>query len=476
MQYALAVPTQNGGSRAGGGGVRRISIHADSASVDLVLSAAVPIGSLIPPIVDVLHRRADFRPGPVAVRYQLSIPASTVLDASKTLAQLGIRDGTVLLLTRSSTELMAPRFDEAAEAVSASVAALVRRWTQRVSRLAGSLTAMWLAAVTAAILIRTAFCANDTHRTAGVGVAATITLLTLPAAAIAYRGFQEKSGGLVLGLLATGFAALAGLLAVPGGPGAPNMLFAAAAAAASAAIMRVIAGCSMAFDALLIFSVTGAAAASVGAITAIPWAAIGAAFAAMSLAVIEASAPVSIMLARLSALTADPTADTSFTDPHRLNTKAIRAHTWLTTLITAFSASAALGAGGTALGSCLSGGPRSPGLVFAALTGSVLLLRARAHRDPARSAPLFISGTAILSAGLVAASVAYPKHTPHIAAVSISLSAVALCLGFVDDRAVGSPIARRALELLEYFAFATIAPLAFWLCGLYGAARSLNLS
>jgi hypothetical protein len=56
------------------------------------------------------------------------------------------------------------------------------------------------------------------------------------------------------------------------------------------------------------------------------------------------------------------------------------------------------------------------------------------------------------------------------------LGAAALCLGFVHDTTVVSPIARRCVELMEYFAFATIAPLAFWLCGLYGAARSLNLS
>ena len=54
MQYALAVPTQIGQSRPGSGGLRRLSIQADAATVDLVLSAAMPIGSLIPPIVDVL--------------------------------------------------------------------------------------------------------------------------------------------------------------------------------------------------------------------------------------------------------------------------------------------------------------------------------------------------------------------------------------------------------------------------------------
>ena len=34
--------------------LRRVSVYADSLHVDLVLSAVVPVGSLIPPIVDTL--------------------------------------------------------------------------------------------------------------------------------------------------------------------------------------------------------------------------------------------------------------------------------------------------------------------------------------------------------------------------------------------------------------------------------------
>jgi hypothetical protein len=38
-----------------------------------------------------------------------------------------------------------------------------------------------------------------------------------------------------------------------------------------------------------------------------------------------------------------------------------------------------------------------------------------------------------------------------------------------------SPIGRRSVELLEYLALAVVVPLACWICGLYGAARSMNL-
>jgi type VII secretion integral membrane protein EccD len=212
------------------------------------------------------------------------------------------------------------------------------------------------------------------------------------------------------------------------------------------------------------------------AITSIPPQAIGAAVTAISLAFVEASAPLSVTLARLSPPMADAGADVSFSSSHLLNAKAIRAHAWLTSLIAAFSASAALGAIGAALAPFLTGESRFPGLLFATVAGGVLLLRARAHRDLARSVPLIICGTVTFSTVLVAAAVAYPQWAAHVAAVSLMMGAVALCIASIGGATTISPIGRRSVELLEYLAFAVVVPLAVWLCGLYGATRSLNLS
>jgi type VII secretion integral membrane protein EccD len=473
---ALAVPTPNGASHPDGGGVRLLSIDGGPTRVDLVLSAATPIGLLIPPIVDILTHSGGFRPGPLAVHYQLSLPGCPALDPSKTLAQLGIRDGAALLLTSSLTELMVPRFADEAEAVSASVSAMEWRWTRRRARLVGLLVTTWLAGVAATVLTGTVFHTKDSHRTGCAGVAVTIALLSLLAAAIAYRVSREQSIGLTLGGLATSFAALAGLLAVPGGPSAPNALFAAAAATTCAAAMRVISSHAVAFTAIVAFAATGSTAAMVAAITSIPPQAIGAAVTAISLAFVEASAPLSVTLARLSPPTAEPTADVPFSSPHLLNAKAIRAHGWLTSVIAAFSASAALGAIGAALAPFLTDEPRFPGLLFATVAGGVLLLRARAHRDLARSLPLIICGIATLGTVLVATAVAYPQWATHVAAVSLMMGAVALCIASIGGATTISPIGRRSVELLEYLAFAIVVPLAVWLCGLYGATRSLNLS
>jgi type VII secretion integral membrane protein EccD len=462
VHQALAVPTQSGG-------VRRISIDAESARVDLVLSASTPTGLLIPPIVDILARKGDLRAGSRAIRYQLSIPGGAALDPSKTLSQLSIRDGAIILLTSSSIELMDPTFDDEAEAVSASVATMQRHWTPRRARLAGSLITVWLACVTATVLIRHAFDAGGTNRTGCAGVAAAVCLLSLLAASFAYRFYRESSIGITLGGLAASFAALAGLLVVPGGLGAPNALLAAAASATVAAAMRVMSSHAVVFTALVALTATGATASAVAAITAIPPQAIGAAVAALSLALLEASAPMSIILARLSPSATDPDSDS-------LPTKAIRAHAWLTSLIVAFSASAALGAISAALAPFRSGELRFPGLLFATVAGCVLLLRARAHPDLSRSIPLIICGVATFSAVLVATAAAYPRCAAHTAAVSTMLGAAALCLALISDATTVSPVGRRSVELLEYLAFAVVIPLGVWLCGLYGAARGLNLS
>lgn len=461
------------GARAAGAELRRISVCADAVSVDLALPAAVPIASLMPPIVDILATEYRHRGEPVPAWHRLSLPGDAALDVSKTLAQLGIRDGSTLVLTGPSTELTAPRFDDVAEAVSMSLAETARPWTRRATRLTGAIVASWLAGAGALVLIRTAFDTADARRVSTAGVAAAIGCIALLASAVAYRGFRDAIAGLTLGLLASGFAALTGLLAVPGGPGAPNALLAAMAAAATSAIAVRVTGCgSTVFIALSCFAMVAAAAALVGAVTAESPQAIAAASAAISLALIELSARVSILLAGLS-----PEGDAEEpADSHRLKAKALRAHSLLTSLVAAFAAAAALGAIGTAAAAHSASRPRLLGIAFATVVGGVLLLRARAHGNLARSVPLIVSGTATLSVAFVVAATAGPLQPPWVAAVTATLATAALCLGFIAPALTFSPVVRRGVDLLEYLALAAIVPLVCWICGLYGAARGLSLS
>ncbi|MCV7333019.1 type VII secretion integral membrane protein EccD [Mycobacterium cookii] len=442
-----------------------MTVHADSVRADLALPESVPLGSLLPAIVDIISGKRGFQAGRVAARYQMSLPGHIALDLSKTLSQIGIRDGALLILSTSSAELAAPRLDDVAEAVSESLTGSDRQWAPRASRLTAVLVAGWLAVVGAAIVVRGV---SDAIRAETVAVSALTSLVGLAAGITAYRVFRENSAGLTLGLIGCGFAAIAGTSLIPGDVGAPNVLCAASACATSAAVMRVMSCHAAVFTALMGFGAVTATVALVGAVCSVPLRALGAGSAAISLILIEVSAPMSIMLAGLSSqLQSQPMLNSD-----RLKTRAIRARVYLNSMVGAFSASAALGAVGAALGPHPASGPL---LAFTALIGGVLLSRARAHRDLAMSLPLITCGTLTLSGASIAAATAHPLQSVYIAAVSVGLAAAALCLGFVNLSTKISPVGQRVAELMEYLALAAVVPLACWICGFYAVARGFNL-
>lgn len=455
--------------------VRRVSVYAGDAHVDLALPAGVPVGSLIPPILDIVAAQGP-RPG-APVRYGLSSPGRAPLDPSKTLAQLNVRDGTLLVLSASPTPKPKPRFDDAADAVSTSLAAQSRPATPGAVRLAGALAAGWPAVLGAVVLVRTGSGTDDVG--AAAGVLAGAGCIALAAAALAHRGFHDAVAGLTLGLLATGFAAAAGWLAVPGGPGAPNALLAATAAATTAVLALRITGCGTAtFTATACVALVAVVAALAAVGGAVPLRAVGATCTVVSLGLIEVSARTAILLAGLSPrLAVQAGTDRSRYAPEFLPDNAIRADAWLTGLVAAFATSAALGAIGTLIAVWSSaGGPRVGGIAFATLTGTTLLARLRSHPDTARALLLVVAGTATLGVGFVAAASAGAGRPVWIAVATVVLTGAALSLGFAAPAVAWSPVARRCAELLDYAALAAVVPLACWIGGLYGAARGLSLS
>ncbi|WIM87635.1 type VII secretion integral membrane protein EccD [Candidatus Mycobacterium wuenschmannii] len=432
--------------------VRRVSIHADAARVDAVVSAAEPVGSLIPAMVDALTQHTDFDAGHVARRYRLVVQGRVVAP-SKTLSELLIADGMSLTLTHEATAFLPPPCDDAAEAVSTEVAGIERRWSRPAAQSVAALVGGGFSVVGAMVLLRNGFGPDGGQRLGCVGVAATIGLLALLAAVTAYRVFSEQAAGLALGVVAVGCGGLAGSLAVPGGPGAPNALFAAAAAATSATVMRTIGCHTVIFTTLACSGTACTAAAFAAVITGGSPAVIGAGLAAASLAVIEAAPSISVALARLSA-----------EEPQH----ARRAHAWLTSLIAAPSAAAALGV------VCAASRMSTSATIFAVVVGSVMILRARTHHDVTRAVSLIVCGSVCVGAAFLAFAVAHPRHTLPVAGLCVALGVATLGLG--GNRVNVSPGVRRSIELVESAAFAAVAPLALWLSGLLGAIRGLDLS
>jgi len=385
------------------------------------------------------------------------------------LAQNGIRDGTVLVLSRSCAELPAPRHHDVAEAVSATLETGVPRCTGLQERLTGALAAGCLTGVGGLVLVRNALSPNVTRHAASAGIAAMASLLALLCATVAHRAYRDPVAGLTLSLIATAFATVAGLLAVPSIPGVSNVLLAAMAAAVMSVLAMRVTGCGgVTLTAVACFGIVIAVAALAGVLTAAPPHAIGSATVLASLALLGLAARISIVLTGLSPRV-PPGPDQETADS--LATRAIRADDRLTSLHAAFSSSAAAGAIVTALATHGTPG----GVALAALTGALLLLRTRTH-DRRRRLMSAVTGITTTAMTFAVASASVPQHGPWIAAVAAMLVAIAAYAGFVAPTTSPSPVLRRSGELLECLTLAAIAPLACWICGLYNAVRGLDLT
>jgi len=432
-------------------GLRRVSVHAGPAVVDLALPAAVPIASLIPSIVDILDGGGADRPGTAYRLSPLGVPA---LRASTTLAQNDIRDGAVLILSQSHADPPAPRHHDVAEAVAMTLDGDAQPWTKRATRLTGAVAAGFFTAVGVLTLIRNSCIGTTRDATATTGVAAATAVVAL---LLAHRAPRDAIMSLTLSLVATAFAALAGFTASPGPPGVPNVLTAAlAAAVASVLAIRLTNHGALTLTAVACFAMIAAGAAFAGVLTVAPLRAIASMSALASLVLLGIAGRISIVLAGLSP---HPSEDAHLAD------KAIRADAWLTSLLGAFSSSTAVAAIVTAA----TGAPNASCIAFGTATGALLLLRARSAFGKSRLV-LVISGTATIGTTFAIWSAGATGRAPWIAAVMVMLVAAAVYMEFVSP----SPLLRRCVELSEYVAMLAMAPLACWVCGFYGAVRALN--
>ncbi|MDD4867644.1 MAG: type VII secretion integral membrane protein EccD [Mycobacterium sp.] len=444
-------------------GLCRVSVHAGDAVVDLALPDGVPVGVLIASIADMVDGVVD---GAEAKRYQLSLPGGSSLETSSTLAHHGIRDGSVLVLGRSHPPPPVLRYDDVAEAVSAALDPAGRSQPPWPAWRVAAGTAGFLTGIGVLALIRNAGAVTGALPTAGVAAAASVAALA--GAALARRAYRDPTAWLALCLVGAEFAAAAGYLAVPGIPGTPNALLAGMAAAVAAVSAMPMSGCpSTTLTVVAGAAMSIAIAALTEMTTAAPLHTIGSVFALLSLAALGTAPRVSILLAGLSPQL--PPAGEP--DPAAVAIRAIRADNWLTGLLAVFASSAGAGA----LITVLSGAPRPQCVAFGAITGALLLLRARAF-DGHRAAVVALSGIAVVAAAFAAATIAAPGHGPWTAAVTAVLAGLAMYVGFVAPALPASPILRVGMDLIEWLALAAMAPLTCWICGVYGAVRGWGLS
>lgn len=432
-------------------GLCRVTVHADSASVDLTLPANIVVAELIPSIVDIVEGAT---PG---ARYHLARLGASPLPNSTTLGHNGVRDGAELVLSRQTPEPAAVRHDDEADAVSAALGRSAQSWQRKTAALA----AVCFTVAAALALIRFAAAAvphaDVTAATAGAAAVIAVTMM------VAIRPIRrDRIACLTLSLIATMSAAVTGLLAVQGRPGALNVLLAAMSAGVAAVLAIRVTHCNtVILAATAVGSAIAAVAALAGAVTGAPTQAVGSVTAFACLALIEVAPRWSIRLTGLM-----PDIDRDHPRPEsELNAKARDADSVLTSLRGGSAVAAAIAAVVAALAA-------HGAIASAAVTAAVLLVHART--DSAARAPLFATaGIATFTTTLVIAAIDLPRQAPWVAVLGSAAAATAIYLGFVAPAV--APVGRRGVHALGCIALTLAAPVTCWTCGAFGAARSLNL-
>jgi type VII secretion integral membrane protein EccD len=264
-----------------------------------------------------------------------------------------------------------------------------------------------------------------------------------------------------LSVIAVMFGAIAGFLAVPDRPSTANALLASAVALASSILLvRVTRRGALCLTALATTAALTAAATACGAAWALPITTTGAVLAALALGALGASPRLAIAAAGLAH------ADDDFAES---TPQATEAHRSLTGLVGGSAAAAALGA--ALVASAIPSGTIA--VLFAAVVGLVMVLRARTHADMRRRITLVAAGMTAVAASGAAFVISHPGQADWVSVVAIAAGIGMLGRGF------GAPenlLARRAVDVVEYVALAAVLPLACWVGDLYGLVRGLSLS
>ncbi len=144
--------------------------------------------------------------------------------------------------------------------------------------------------------------------------------------------------------------------------------------------------------------------------------------------------------------------------------------------LTGIVAAATVGAMvGTYLAVDVSNGFFWQGTVFAITVAAVLCLRGRSHYDLVQSATL-IGGGLLTGSALIAKTAASLDDWRVNAALGlVVLTALIVGCGLIAPRLKFSPVMRRQIEILEFIAIGMLFPLCAWIIRLYSFFRELRV-
>ena len=477
----------------------RVSVLAPRTRVDVALPPDVPLADLLPVLLDMTGESAGGTRGGGSGgggAWTLAPLGQGTVDPSRTLASLGVLDGDQLVLRRRADAAPPPLFDDVVDAVAEATPASYRAWGPGLARVLG-LCGLGLGLASAVLALVVAGRGPGTAGGVGTAVVAGVAALgALAAAAVGTRVVDGTAAGSVLAAGAVALAGVAGVAAVPWtAPGGETSL-AATAGAPQLLLGAVLAGV-VAAASLMVLGRAGraGAAALLGALTAtvlvVPAVGIatvvdagdaaGVAAGAGALALVASALlpRTGIALARVPLPRVPASADELADDPgvaeHAdIERRADRAHAALSGLV--------LGCGAVTAGAVAvlalapPGGWRGvAGWALAVLLTLLLALRSRTYANGVQAVALLVCallGGAGLIVGwlLVAPPLVAMLAVP---AVALAAGAGALVLGVVVPRRRFSPVARRAVDIVEAVGIAAVLPVALAVMDLYTAMRLL---
>jgi type VII secretion integral membrane protein EccD len=447
----------------------RVTVLAPRATVDLALPADVPVAELVPMMLDLVGEPVfGVRP----MSWRLTGAAGAPLPPAASLAELGVPDGELLRLAPDVPPPPPPVFDDPVDALASRAGGAPddRRFTA--------------AALLLVVAAGAALLAAGSPDTA-VLRAVVATLATGAAVGLAARSARVEPevhtllAGRTAALAAVPFAAAAGWAALPGSSATAQVLLATAAAgtvaAAAQIALRVVAP-------VLVAVVVAAVPVGLGAVAVLrfesPPSSVAAALGALAVVVGPLLPRVALRLAGLprpvvpadASELVDADSGPDVLPPDEFAERSDLARGYLAGLAGGCAAVAVAGA----LPAAGAGGWAGPAL--ACVIVAVLALRARGFADPAPARTLL--GCAVVGlAGLAILTAVRPEPLPGLIATGVVLVVAGIGLVAIGRSGRsgpgGSPVARRAIDLLDVVLVAAAVPLAFAAMDLFRLVRGL---
>lgn len=437
----------------------RVSIRAGSREVDLTLPANIPVGEIMPATIDlVTDDDKDLRAELAGQAVDLCRVGVPPLDPSRSLAQSGITDGELLILTTQHITPPIYRVDPCSTIRDVTAAAPSSRPPLSATTVTAGLLC-WAGIVELCFLV--GLLAKGQQSDAVIAGIASTAAAALAAVALR-RNDETRLLSAWSAVWAAAFASVSGALAVPGHLSASHLLLAMSACSTAAFGLGRLLGCGT--DVLLAISgSSGSAAIAAFGATLNWWApvAVGPMLVAASLAALAMGPRIAALVARLS--------PADFQDDDLLQ-RATRARGILSLLVTASSGSTALGCLLSA--TCGSGGAAEGCLILAAAI--VLLSHIRRHRDPLPATALAVSGSAAITAFLLFAASGDFRWALWLFSGLIPLVLACVWLAAGSARP-GIPFRKQVAEGIEFAMAAAVPPLACWAMGLFSAVRGMSL-